>query len=55
LIRRAAGAGGGGGGSKVTVVTSTTVLADLIRNVARERAEVVSLVPAGGSRVGHRC
>jgi ABC-type Zn uptake system ZnuABC Zn-binding protein ZnuA len=34
---------------RLTVLTSTTVLADLIRNVTGEAADVVSLVPAGGN------
>jgi ABC-type Zn uptake system ZnuABC Zn-binding protein ZnuA len=36
-------------GAKPTVVTSNTVLADLIRNVVEDRAEVVPMVPAGAS------
>ncbi len=39
----------GSASARLTVVTSTTVLADLIRNVVKDRADVVSLVPAGAS------
>jgi manganese/iron transport system substrate-binding protein len=39
----------GAGQSGLTVVTSTTVLADLIRNVVGNDVEVISLVPVGGS------
>lgn len=35
-------------GDQVRVVTTTGILADLARNVAGERAQVVSLVPEGG-------
>ncbi len=31
----------------ITVVTTTTVFADMVRNVAREHADVVSIIPAG--------
>ena len=37
----------GSGGSQVTVVTTTTVFADMIRNVGGARVVVTSLVPAG--------
>ncbi|WP_449280669.1 anchored repeat ABC transporter, substrate-binding protein [Leucobacter sp.] len=36
------------GDERVRVVTTTGILADLVRNVAGDRAEVVSLVPEGG-------
>jgi ABC-type Zn uptake system ZnuABC Zn-binding protein ZnuA len=38
----------GPGSGAVVVVTSTTVLADLVRQVGREHVSVTSLVPAGG-------
>ena len=41
------GATAGSGGQRVFVVTSTTVLADLIRQVGGERVEVRALVPSG--------
>ena len=37
---------GGGGAAGVTVVATTTQAADLVRNVAGDRAEVVGLLPA---------
>jgi len=43
----ACGAAPGAGAGKPLVVTSTSVLADLIRQVAGDTAEVVSLVPLG--------
>ena len=39
--------GGPGGSSTVSVVTTSTVFADLIRNVGGDRVLVTSLVPAG--------
>ncbi len=39
---------GGGGGEGGRVVATTTVLADLVRQVGGERVSVASLVPAGG-------
>lgn len=47
------GPGSGDARPRPTVVTSTTVLADLIRNVVGDRAEVVSLVPAGSNPQGY--
>lgn len=48
-----AGPGRGASSGKPLVVTSTTVLADLIRQVVGEHAEVVSIVPAGGNPFGY--
>lgn len=36
-------------GGRLTVLTATTVLADLARQIAGDRADVVSVVPAGGN------
>jgi ABC-type Zn uptake system ZnuABC Zn-binding protein ZnuA len=40
--------GGPGGSSPISVVTTSTVFADLVRNVGGDRVAVTSLVPAGG-------
>lgn len=57
LLLSACGPAGSGAGSaapskasgRPVIVTSTTVLADLIRQVAGDSAEVISLVPAGAN------
>lgn len=43
------GTGGSGGGGGVKVVATTTILADIAKNVAGGRASVVSLAPAGAA------
>lgn len=53
LLGGCAAPGAGNTSGKPIVVTSTTVLADLIRNVVGDRAEVVSIVPAGRSPIGY--
>ncbi len=48
VVGMAAGCGSvGAGGGRVSVVTTTTILADMARNVAGDRATVTSLAPAG--------
>lgn len=44
----ATGADGTGPGDHLTIVTTTTVFADMVRNVGGDLVEVTSLVPKGG-------
>jgi zinc/manganese transport system substrate-binding protein/manganese/iron transport system substrate-binding protein len=41
------------GGATLRVVATTTVFADIVRNVAGDRAEVISIIPAGAGPEDH--
>jgi ABC-type Zn uptake system ZnuABC Zn-binding protein ZnuA len=45
--------GGGAGGGETGVVATTTIAADLVKNVGGERVDVDTLVPAGADPHGH--